>query len=81
MRTAPHDRAARDTADGGLGRWALMTALAAAVVALAAGWMLSAPTVQTAVLSVGWSVVAVIAALQTLTMFSRLVRRTEDVAV
>lgn len=81
MRTAPHDRAARGTADGGLGRWALMTALAAAVVALAAGWMLSAPTVQTAVLSVGWSVVAVIAALQTLTMFSRLVRRTEDVAV
>ncbi|MGN7186263.1 glycosyltransferase [Microbacterium enclense] len=76
---APYDRAARGTADGGLGRWALMTAVAAAVVALAAGWVQSAATVQTAVLSVGWSVVGVIAALQTLVMFSRLVRRTEDV--
>ncbi|MDQ1137941.1 biofilm PGA synthesis N-glycosyltransferase PgaC [Microbacterium sp. SORGH_AS 1204] len=77
------DRAVRGAAHGVGRRGAVVPTITfiAAVVALIAGWALAVPTAQSTVLRVGWAVVGVVVALQTLTMLSRLVRRADGTSV
>lgn len=60
---------------GGLGHWVPLLVLVAAAVALAVIWMLVGSTVQSSILWIGWPIVGVVTVLQTLMMFSKLVRR------
>jgi hypothetical protein len=60
---------------GGLGHWAPMVVLIAVAIALAVIWVLVGPVVQSSILWIGWPIVGVVTVLQTLLMFSKLVRR------
>ncbi len=60
---------------GGLGHWAPMVVLIAVAVALAVIWVMVGPMVQSSILWIGWPIVGVVTVLQTLLMFSKLVRR------
>jgi len=60
---------------GGLGHWAPMVVLIAVAIALAVIWVLVGPMVQSSILWIGWPIVGVVTVLQTLLMFSKLVRR------
>lgn len=60
---------------GGLGHWAPMVVLIGVAIALAVIWVLVGPVVQSSILWIGWPIVGVVTVLQTLLMFSKLVRR------
>lgn len=60
---------------GGLGHWTPMIVLLAVAVALAVIWVMVGPMVQSSILWIGWPIVGVVTVLQTLLMFSKLVRR------
>ncbi|WP_295789835.1 glycosyltransferase [uncultured Microbacterium sp.] len=60
---------------GGLGHWTPMVVLIAVAIALAVIWVMVGPIVQSSILWIGWPVVGVVTVLQTLLMFSKLVRR------
>ncbi|MDF2991675.1 MAG: glycosyltransferase [Microbacterium sp.] len=60
---------------GGLGHWAPMVVLLAVAIALAVIWVMVGPMVQSSILWIGWPIVGVVTVLQTLLMFSKLVRR------
>ncbi len=60
---------------GGLGHWTPMVVLIAVAIALAVIWVMVGPMVQSSVLWIGWPIVGVVTVLQTLLMFSKLVRR------
>ncbi|KTS92217.1 glycosyl transferase [Microbacterium testaceum] len=60
---------------GGLGHWAPMVVLLAVALALAVIWVMVGPMVQSSILWIGWPIVGVVTVLQTLLMFSKLVRR------
>ena len=60
---------------GGLGHWAPMVVLIAVAIALAVVWVLVGPMVQSSILWIGWPIVGVVTVLQTLLMFTKLVRR------
>ncbi|MCC4248563.1 MULTISPECIES: glycosyltransferase family 2 protein [Microbacterium] len=60
---------------GGLGHWAPMVVLIGVAIALAVIWVLVGPMVQSSILWIGWPIVGVVTVLQTLLMFSKLVRR------
>jgi len=60
---------------GGLGHWAPMIVLIAVAVALAVIWVMVGPMVQSSILWIGWPIVGVVTVVQTLLMFSKLVRR------
>jgi poly-beta-1,6-N-acetyl-D-glucosamine synthase len=60
---------------GGLGHWTPLIVLIAVAIALAVIWMLCGPVVQSTILWIGWPIVGVVTVLQTLLMFSKLVRR------
>ena len=60
---------------GGLGHWTPMVVLIAVAIALAAIWVMVGPMVQSSILWIGWPIVGVVTVLQTLLMFSKLVRR------
>lgn len=60
---------------GGLGHWSPLIVLIAVAIALAAIWTISGPVVQSTILWVGWPIVGVVTVLQTLLMFSKLIRR------
>ncbi len=60
---------------GGLGHWTPMVVLIAVAIALAVIWVMVGPIVQSSILWIGWPIVGVVTVLQTLLMFSKLVRR------
>lgn len=60
---------------GGLGHWTPMVVLIAVAIALAVIWVMVGPMVQSSILWIGWPIVGVVTVLQTLLMFSKLVRR------
>ncbi|MFZ8758306.1 glycosyltransferase family 2 protein [Microbacterium sp. HMH0099] len=60
---------------GGLGHWTPMIVLIAVAIALAVIWVMVGPMVQSSILWIGWPIVGVVTVLQTLLMFSKLVRR------
>ncbi|MDQ1082959.1 MULTISPECIES: hypothetical protein [Microbacterium] len=60
---------------GGLGHWVPLVVLVAVAIALAVIWVLVGPLAQSSILWVGWPIVGVVTVLQTLMMFSKLVRR------
>jgi hypothetical protein len=60
---------------GGLGHWAPFIVLIAVGIALAVVWNLVGPVVQSSILWIGWPIVGVVTVLQTLLMFTKLVRR------
>lgn len=60
---------------GGLGHWTPLIVLVAVAIALAVIWVMVGPMVQSSILWIGWPVVGVVTVLQTLLMFSKLVRR------
>lgn len=60
---------------GGLGHWAPLIVLVAVAIAMAVIWVLCGPVVQSTILWIGWPIVGVVTVLQTLLMFSKLVRR------
>jgi poly-beta-1,6-N-acetyl-D-glucosamine synthase len=60
---------------GGLGHWTPLIVLIAVAIALAVVWVLSGPVVQSTILWIGWPIVGVVTVLQTLLMFTKLVRR------
>nr|WP_091366401.1 MULTISPECIES: glycosyltransferase family 2 protein [unclassified Microbacterium] len=60
---------------GGLGHWTPMVVLVAVAIALAVIWVMVGPMVQSSILWIGWPIVGVVTVLQTLLMFSKLVRR------
>ncbi|MFJ4159033.1 glycosyltransferase [Microbacterium testaceum] len=60
---------------GGLGHWTPMVVLFAVAIALAVIWVMVGPMVQSSILWIGWPIVGVVTVLQTLLMFSKLVRR------
>ncbi len=60
---------------GGLGHWTPMIVLIAVAIALAVIWIMVGPMVQSSILWIGWPIVGVVTVLQTLLMFSKLVRR------
>lgn len=60
---------------GGLGHWTPFIVLIAVGVALAVVWNLVGPVVQSSILWIGWPIVGVVTVLQTLLMFTKLVRR------
>ncbi|WP_295824897.1 glycosyltransferase [uncultured Microbacterium sp.] len=60
---------------GGLGHWTPMVVLFAVAIALAVIWVMVGPMIQSSILWIGWPIVGVVTVLQTLLMFSKLVRR------
>ncbi|WP_396653654.1 glycosyltransferase [Microbacterium sp. PRF11] len=60
---------------GGLGHWTPMIVLIAVAIALSIIWIMVGPMVQSSILWIGWPIVGVVTVLQTLLMFSKLVRR------
>ncbi len=52
-----------------------MVVLIAVAIALAVIWVMVGPMVQSSILWIGWPIVGVVTVLQTLLMFSKLVRR------
>jgi biofilm PGA synthesis N-glycosyltransferase PgaC len=59
----------------GLGHWTPLIIGVAVVVALVVIWNLLSTTIQSTILWIGWPIVGVVTVLQTLLMFSKLVRR------
>lgn len=60
---------------GGLGHWTPFIVLIAVLIATAIVWMMLGPVVQSSILWIGWPIVGVVTVLQTLLMFTKLVRR------
>ncbi|MDQ1123294.1 glycosyltransferase family 2 protein [Microbacterium trichothecenolyticum] len=60
---------------GGLGHWTPLVVLVAVAIALAVIWVMVGPMMQSSILWIGWPIVGVVTVLQTLLMFSKLVRR------
>lgn len=60
---------------GGLGHWTPMVVLIAVAVCIAVIWVMVGPVVQSSILWIGWPIVGVVTVLQTLLMFTKLVRR------
>ena len=60
---------------GGNGHWAPLFVTIAVLVALAVIWMLLGPVAQSTILWIGWPIVGVVTVLQTLMMFTKLIRR------
>jgi poly-beta-1,6-N-acetyl-D-glucosamine synthase len=60
---------------GSLGYWVPAILLIAVLIASAAIWSILGPVAQSSILWVGWPIVGVVTVLQTLLMFSKLVRR------
>jgi biofilm PGA synthesis N-glycosyltransferase PgaC len=60
---------------GGNGHWVPLIVAIAAVVAMAVIWMLLGPVAQSTILWIGWPIVGVVTVLQTLMMFTKLIRR------
>ena len=60
---------------GGLGHWTPAIVLIGVAIALAVVWILVPPMVQSTILWIGWPIVGVVTVLQTLLMFTKLVRR------
>ena len=58
-----------------IGHWTPFILLAAALVAMAIIWNMLGPVVQSSILWIGWPIVGVVTVLQTLLMFSKLLRR------
>lgn len=59
----------------GHGHWVPLIVTVAILIALAVIWMMLGPVVQSTILAVGWPILGVVTVLQTLLMFTRLVRR------
>jgi poly-beta-1,6-N-acetyl-D-glucosamine synthase len=60
---------------GGSGHWVPLLVAIAVVVATAVIWMMLGPLVQSTILWIGWPIVGVVTVLQTLMMFTKLLRR------
>ncbi|AOX45436.1 MULTISPECIES: glycosyltransferase family 2 protein [unclassified Microbacterium] len=60
---------------GGLGHWTPLVVLVAVAIALAVIWIMVGPMVQSSILWIGWPIVGVVTVLQTVMMFTKLVRR------
>ena len=60
---------------GGNGHWVPLIVAIAVVVAMAVIWMLLGPVAQSTILWIGWPIVGVVTVLQTLMMFTKLIRR------
>jgi poly-beta-1,6-N-acetyl-D-glucosamine synthase len=60
---------------GGLGHWTPFIVLIGVLIALAIIWTMLGPVVQSSILWIGWPIVGVVTVLQTLLMFSKLIRR------
>ncbi len=60
---------------GGNGHWVPLVVAIAVLVALAVIWMLLGPVAQSTILWIGWPIVGVVTVLQTLMMFTKLIRR------
>lgn len=60
---------------GGNGHWVPLIVAVAVMVAVAVIWMMLGPVVQSTILWIGWPIVGVVTVLQTLLMFTKLIRR------
>lgn len=60
---------------GSGGHWVPLVLLVAVLIAMAVIWNLLGPVAQSSILWVGWPIVGVVTVLQTVLMFSKLVRR------
>ncbi len=60
---------------GGLGHWTPLIVTLAVLVAIAVIWTMLGPVVQSTILWIGWPIVGVVTVLQTLMMFTKLLRR------
>lgn len=60
---------------GGHGHWVPLIVAIAVMVAVAVIWMMLGPVVQSTILWIGWPIVGVVTVLQTLLMFTKLIRR------
>ncbi|MFE1645866.1 glycosyltransferase family 2 protein [Microbacterium sp. P01] len=60
---------------GGLGHWTPLVILIVAVIAMAVIWSMLGPVVQSSILWVGWPIVGIVTILQTVSMFTKLIRR------
>lgn len=60
---------------GGHGHWVPLIVAVAVMVAVAVIWMMLGPVVQSTILWIGWPIVGVVTVLQTLLMFTKLIRR------
>ena len=60
---------------GGNGHWVPLIVAVAVVVAVAVIWMMLGPVAQSTILWIGWPIVGVVTVLQTLMMFTKLIRR------
>lgn len=68
-------QAKAESGGGSIGHWMPMLILAAVLLAMAVVWNLIGPVAQSSILWIGWPIVGVVTVLQTLLMFSKLVRR------
>lgn len=68
-------QAKAESGGGSIGHWMPMVILAAVLLAMAVVWNLIGPVAQSSILWIGWPIVGVVTVLQTLLMFSKLVRR------
>ncbi|GLJ79552.1 glycosyltransferase family 2 protein [Microbacterium imperiale] len=68
-------QAKAESGGGSIGHWVPMLILAAVLLAMAVVWNLVGPVAQSSILWIGWPIVGVVTVLQTLLMFTKLVRR------
>ncbi|MDF2580530.1 MULTISPECIES: glycosyltransferase family 2 protein [Microbacterium] len=68
-------QAKAESGGGSIGHWMPLLILAAVLLAMAVVWNIIGPVAQSSILWIGWPIVGVVTVLQTLLMFSKLVRR------
>ncbi|MEH3088383.1 MAG: glycosyltransferase family 2 protein [Microbacterium arborescens] len=68
-------QAKAESGGGSIGHWMPMLILVAVLLSMAVVWMLIGPVAQSSILWIGWPIVGVVTVLQTLLMFTKLVRR------
>lgn len=68
-------QAKAESGGGSIGHWVPALLLVAVLAAMTALWIVIGPVAQTTILWIGWPIVGVVTVLQTLLMFSKLVRR------
>ncbi|GAD34984.1 putative glycosyltransferase [Microbacterium sp. TS-1] len=68
-------QAKAESGGGSIGHWMPLVILAAVLLAMAVVWNIIGPVAQSSILWIGWPIVGVVTVLQTLLMFSKLVRR------
>jgi len=68
-------QAKAESGGGSIGHWMPMLILVAVLLAMAVVWNLIGPVAQSSILWIGWPIVGVVTVLQTLLMFTKLVRR------